>query len=207
MRVGSSMVEQRPFKALVLGSSPSRPTPPEPLALGFSGTMPEGDFALEIRIGRGNGLHLMKLIPLLLTASSLIALAGCNEKQAAVEQPTFQCVAAKLTIADKQVDSVVQWNTKTGEARLIQAASLADKSTGQQANLIGWVQLVDLQQQIQSAVQQIQAQQAAKAPASPSSTPIPPQQQRSFPTSREGSRIAPAAFFFVAQDASVVVWV
>lgn len=27
-RVGSSMVEQRPFKALVLGSSPSQPTPP-----------------------------------------------------------------------------------------------------------------------------------------------------------------------------------
>ena len=27
-RVGSSMVEQRPFKALVEGSSPSQPTPP-----------------------------------------------------------------------------------------------------------------------------------------------------------------------------------
>jgi hypothetical protein len=117
----------------------------------------------------------MKYLPLSILAASTLALAACNEK-AAVEQPTFQCISTKITIADKQVDSVVQWNTKTGEARLLNAASFADKSTGQQGNLIGWVPLVDLQQAVQNLAQQIQAQQAAKAGASPApvSTPIQP---------------------------------
>jgi hypothetical protein len=117
----------------------------------------------------------MKLITTSLIAASCIALTACNEKPAA-EQPTFQCISSKITIADKQVDSVVQWNTKTGEARLLNAASFADKSTGQQGNLIGWVPLVDLQQAVQNLAQQIQAQQAAKGSASPASTPIKPKQ-------------------------------
>jgi hypothetical protein len=117
----------------------------------------------------------MKYLPLSILAASTLALAACNEK-AAVEQPTFQCISTKITIADKQVDSVVQWNTKTGEARLLNAASFADKATGQQGNLIGWVPLVDLQQAVQNLAQQIQAQQAAKTGASPApaSTPIQP---------------------------------
>ena len=105
----------------------------------------------------------MKLITTSLLAASCIALAACN-KPAAKEEASFQCISAKITIADKQVDSVVQWNTKTGEARLLNAASFADKSTGQQGNLIGWVPLVDLQQAVQNLASQIQAQQnAAKA--------------------------------------------
>jgi len=115
----------------------------------------------------------MKYLPFSILAASALALTACNEKPAA-EQPTFQCISAKITIADKQVDSVVQWNTKTGEARLLNAASFADKSTGQQGNLIGWVPLVDLQQAVQNLAQQIQAQQAAKSTASPASTPIQP---------------------------------
>ena len=115
----------------------------------------------------------MKLITTSLLAASCIALAACN-KPAANDQPSFQCISAKLTIADKQVDSVVQWNTKTGEARLLNAASFADKATGQQGNLIGWVPLVDLQQAVQNLAAQIQAQQAAATKAAPSSTPVKP---------------------------------
>jgi hypothetical protein len=129
---------------------------------------------LEIGNSFGKVGNLMKYLPLSILAASALALTACNEKPAA-EQSSFQCISAKITIADKQVDSVVQWNTKTGEARLLNAASFADKSTGQQGNLIGWVPLVDLQQAVQNLAQQIQAQQqAAKSAASPASTPIQP---------------------------------
>ena len=124
--------------------------------------------------------YLMKYTLLTLLAAVALVLTGCNEKSttASVEQPTFQCISAKITIAEKQVDSVVQWNTKTGEARLLNAASFADKATGQNGNLIGWVPLVDLQQAVQNLAQQIQAQQAARGTnetlAAPTSTPIKP---------------------------------
>jgi len=113
----------------------------------------------------------MKFIIPSLLAVVCLGLTACNDKSTA-DQATFQCISAKITIADKQVDSVVQWNTKTGEARLLNAASFADKSTGQQGNLIGWVPLVDLQQAVQNLAAQIQSQQAAKGAASPASTPI-----------------------------------
>lgn len=105
-----------------------------------------------------------------------LGLAACDktQQQPVAEQPIYQAIAAKITIADKQVDSVVEWNTKTGEARLLNAASFADKSTGQQGNLIGWVPLVDLNQAVQNLASQIQAQQAAKSGATPASTPIKP---------------------------------
>ena len=121
---------------------------------------------------------LMKNITPSLLLLACIGLTACNDKTSTtVEQPAFQCISAKITIADKQVDSVVQWNTKTGEARLLNAASFADKSTGQQGNLIGWVPLVDLQQAVQNLAQQIQSQQSAKASASPVSTPIQPKKE------------------------------
>jgi len=118
----------------------------------------------------------MKLSSVTLLAAASLGLVACNQKSTtAVEQPTFQCISTKITIADKQVDSVVQWNTKTGEARLLNAASFADKTTGQNGNLIGWVPLVDLQQAVQNLASQIQAQQAAKGtnamPAPRRSTP------------------------------------
>jgi hypothetical protein len=129
---------------------------------------------LEIRLSFVKSVLLMKYLSLFILAAFTLILSACNEKPVA-EQPSFQCISAKITIADKQVDSVVQWNTKTGEARLLNAASFADKSTGQQGNLIGWVPLVDLQQAVQNLAQQIQAQQnAAKGSASPASTPIQP---------------------------------
>ena len=118
----------------------------------------------------------MKYTSITLLAAASLILAACSPKGTTVaDQPTFQCISAKITIADKQVDSVVQWNTKTGEARLLNAASFADKATGQNGNLIGWVPLVDLQQAVQNLAQQIQAQQAARGTnAVPASTPIKP---------------------------------
>ena len=129
--------------------------------------------------------------PLLLVVAT-VALSACNRqspeeqqaaikqavadqvKQALADQSVYQAIPAKLTIADKQVDSVVEWNTKTGDARLRNAASFAAKATGQQGNLIGWVPLTDLNQAVQNLAAQIQQQQAkAGAPAAtPASTPI-----------------------------------
>jgi uncharacterized lipoprotein YajG len=119
----------------------------------------------------------MKFSSITLLAAASLVLAGCNDKSnttassSTASQPTFQCISAKITIADKQVDSVVQWNSRTGEARLLNAASFADKATGQNGNLIGWVPLVDLQQAVQNLAQQIQAQQAAKATNAPAAAP------------------------------------
>jgi hypothetical protein len=141
----------------------------------FSGwTSLDGILFLEARLFLRNVGFCMKLTSLSIVAIlSCIGLSACN-KSAPNEQASYQCISAKLSIGDKQVDSVVQWNTKTGEARLLNAASFADKATGQQGNLIGWVPLVDLQQAVQNLASQIQAQQAAKAGASPASTPIQP---------------------------------
>ena len=112
----------------------------------------------------------------LIAASALtLSLSAAKADTATNSGGTFQCIATKITIANKDVDSVVQWNTKTGEARLLNAASFADKATGQQGNLIGWVPLTDLQNAVQNLAQQIQAQQAAHGTnAAPASTPIKP---------------------------------
>ncbi len=140
----------------------------------LGGTSHDGILFLEGRPFLGNVGFRMKFSSLSLVAIlSCLGLSACN-KSAPNDQVSYQCISAKLTIGDKQVDSVVQWNTKTGEARLLNAASFADKATGQQGNLIGWVPLVDLQQAVQNLASQIQAQQAAKAGASPASTPIQP---------------------------------
>ncbi len=107
-----------------------------------------------------------------ITLASLLTLIAFSlitgKSQAADDQGSFQCIAVKLTIANKEVDSVVEWNTKTGEARLLNAASFTDKTSGQQGNVIGWVPLVNLQQAVQNLASQIQAQQsAAKTTPSP----------------------------------------
>ncbi len=102
-----------------------------------------------------------------LLAGTILATTPATE-----EQPNFQCIAAKITIGDKQVDTVVLWNTKTGEARLLNSASFADKTTGQKGNLIGWVPLVDLQKAVQNLQIQIQEQQQ-RAAANPTPSPEP----------------------------------
>ena len=89
-----------------------------------------------------------------------------------VEQPNFQIIAAKIPVGEKTVDSVVEWNTKTGEARLLSSAVVTDKANGQSAPVIGWVGLQDFQQSFQNAASRLQAQQA-KSAASPDATSSP----------------------------------
>ena len=129
-------------------------------------------FILEMRRQSPHSLRFMKLIVTsAFLAATTLGFVGCNKLQPVVEPPVYQAIAAKLTIAEKQVDSVVMWNTKTGDARLLNAASFADKSTGQQGNVIGWIPLQDLKQAFQELASQIQA---AKSAATPASTPIKP---------------------------------
>lgn len=71
----------------------------------------------------------------------------------------YQIAFGRLTVGDKEVATAIEWNVKTGEARMLNAASFSDKSTGQQGNLIGWIPLVDLQQAVQNLASQIQKQQ------------------------------------------------
>jgi hypothetical protein len=109
-----------------------------------------------------------------LTMVVCISFSACSKKSVLSDQsPTlsqpgiFQCIPVVLTIADKQIFSMLEYNTKTSESRLLNAASFADKSTGQQGNLIGWVPLTGLQQAAQNLATQIQSQQAARATNSP----------------------------------------
>ena len=99
-----------------------------------------------------------------------------SPEKTAAAQPEFLLAFGKVTIADKEVETAIQWNTKTGEARMLNAASFADKGTGQQGNLIGWVPLVDLQQAVQNLAAQIEAKKQEAAPvtnatATPGKTP------------------------------------
>lgn len=95
--------------------------------------------------------------------------AAC--KKEAPGQNSIQCIAAKVSIGDKQIDSVIQWNVVTGEARLLNAASFSDKSTGKQGSLIGWVPLVDLQQALRNLPAGVKPPTATKTPEQSAPTP------------------------------------
>lgn len=92
-------------------------------------------------------------------------------KKQVPQQQTIQCIAAKVSIGDKQMDSVIQWNVMSGEARLLNAASFSDKSTGKQGSLIGWVPLVDLQQALRNMPTGVNSAAATKSPEQ--NPPIP----------------------------------
>jgi hypothetical protein len=112
----------------------------------------------------------MKISLLCLSILLCIGLVSCKKQEASAstQKSLFCCVPAVVTIAGKPVNSVVQWNSATGEARLLNSASFADKATGQQGNLIGWVPLVNLQQAVQNLAAQIQSQRVSQPVASPS---------------------------------------
>jgi hypothetical protein len=95
-----------------------------------------------------------------------------------VERPTpsaqeFQLAFGKITIGDKEVATALEWNTRTGEARMLNAATFSDKETGQQGNIVGWVPVVDLQQAFNNLASQIQAnkQDPAKSTSLPAASP------------------------------------
>lgn len=83
----------------------------------------------------------------------------------------FQVAFGRITIGDKEVATAVEWNTRTGEARMLNAATLSDKESGQQGNIVGWIPLGDLQQAVQNLASQIQKQQAdSKATNAPAAS-------------------------------------
>jgi hypothetical protein len=71
----------------------------------------------------------------------------------------YQLAFGKVTIDGKEVDTAIQWNSKTGEARMLNAASFSDKSTGQKGNLVGWVPVTDLQQAVKNLAKDIKDKQ------------------------------------------------
>ncbi len=113
----------------------------------------------------------MKYTGMILTACCL-ALAACGRK--VPEQPSIECIPAKVSAGEKQIETVVQWNTRTGEARLLNSAPMSDKSTGKQGSLIGWVPVVDLQQSLRNLPTTVISSPAEETSATPVPTPQTP---------------------------------
>jgi hypothetical protein len=105
---------------------------------------------------------------------SLPSPSSSFDSAATIDKAEYQITFGRLTVGDKEVATAIEWNVKTGEARMLNAASFSDKSTGQQGNLIGWIPLVNLQQAVQNLTSQIQKQQTdtsgTNAPATPPKT-------------------------------------
>ena len=77
----------------------------------------------------------------------------------------YQLAFGKVTIDGKEVDTAIQWNSKTGEARMLNAAAFSDKSTGQKGNLVGWVPVIDLQQAVSNLAKEISQKQGSSPKA------------------------------------------
>lgn len=107
----------------------------------------------------------MKINKLFLLVSAA-ALVACQPKKTNNDD-SFQCIGATLTIGGKQVPSVIEWNTKTGAARVIDSTTLVSRS-GAQNTVIGWVPLTDLQNVVQEIIARNQAaQQQQQQPQQP----------------------------------------
>jgi hypothetical protein len=130
----------------------------------------------------------MKYPGIILTACCLI-LAACGRKMP--EKPSIECMPAKVSVGEKQIETVVQWNTRTGEARLLNAAPMSDQSTGKQGSLIGWVPVVDLQQSLRNLPTTVIPSQAEKASATPVPTPQPTIQPEAPKKPRGNKGVAP----------------
>ncbi len=83
----------------------------------------------------------------------------------------FQCISATIMIAGKPTTTVVEWNTKTGMARILDSMVVTSKATGTQNVVIGWIPLGDLQNAIQEIVNRNQAAQQQATPAATSEAP------------------------------------
>ncbi len=108
---------------------------------------------------------------------------ACQPKHAktptTADNGTYQCIAATISVAGKPMTVLVEWNTQTGVARLLDSAVFTSKTNGTQTSLIGWVPLGELNQVIQEVLLREQQQQqkaaAAPTPASvdPATTVVP----------------------------------
>ncbi|MBM3857912.1 MAG: hypothetical protein FJ390_08155 [Verrucomicrobia bacterium] len=99
----------------------------------------------------------------------IAALTACqrNSSRDANSEGPFQCISATIMIAGKPTATVVQWNAKTGMARILDSMVVTSKATGAQNVVVGWIPLGDLQgaiQEIMSRNQQAMQQQVAPTP-------------------------------------------
>jgi len=105
------------------------------------------------------------LLVLSLVACGFVACQPRAPKNGAGDGP-FQCISATIMVAGKPTTTVVEWNEKTGMARILDSMVVTSKATGAQNIVIGWIPLGDLQGAIQEIVSRNQAlqQQAPSAP-------------------------------------------
>lgn len=114
-------------------------------------TMKKTAYSLILSLGMTIGLMAADSEVLSPTADS-------HSSASVIPREGFQVAFGNITIGDKLVATAIEWNAKTGEARMLNAASFADKDTGQKGNLIGWVPLNDLQTAVHDLTQQIKTQ-------------------------------------------------
>lgn len=104
----------------------------------------------------------------------VVAFTACQRHSSnEMRDGSFQCIAATIMIAGKPTTTVVEWNTKTGMARLLDSMIVTSKATGTQNVVVGWIPLGDLQGAIQEIVarNQTMQQQVASPPVQELSTP------------------------------------
>lgn len=121
----------------------------------------------------------------ILALFSVLGLTACTDNTSTAIDVTaapWECIPAKVTIGTNSIDTVVRFNKVNGEAQLLNAASFASRTTGEQGNVIGWVPLGNLRDAVQELVQreQVAQQQQMSAPApepTPTATPTPQQRK------------------------------
>jgi hypothetical protein len=119
-------------------------------------------------------MNISRSVIFLVSAAALTACTDQSSNVADVTAAPWECIAAKITIGDNAIDTVVRYNKVNGEAQLLNAASFASKATGAQGNVIGWVPLGDLRSAVQELVAREQAaQQQMPSAAEPKSEPTP----------------------------------
>ena len=115
---------------------------------------------------------------------SVLNIAACTDNPPSVDitAAPWECIPAKVTVGTNSIDTVVRYNKVNGEAQLLNAASFASRTTGEQGNVIGWVPLGNLRDAVQELVQREQvAQQQMPAPTpepTPTATPTPQQRKK-----------------------------
>ncbi len=115
----------------------------------------------------------MNINKFLFVSVASIALIACQPKHpkapTSADNGTYQCIAATITVAGKPMAALVEWNTQTGVARLLDSAVFTSKTAGTQSSLIGWVPLGELNQVIQEVLlREQQQQQKAASSVTPS---------------------------------------
>ena len=89
---------------------------------------------------------------------AIVVLTACQRHSKEVANDgSFQCISATIMIAGKPTTTVVEWNSKTGMARILDSMVVTSKATGAQNVVVGWIPLGDLQSAIQEIVARNQA--------------------------------------------------